>query len=327
VHADVEGTSQGAKSMPRFNQILCLFLFVCVLRVQMFGGEQPIPSNSPSTPSGDSKQQETAEQADIRPEEAQGPSAIWVGKDFARILKGDRIQLSDTNVNANNSSGVARRFLMAPLLQSSVNQYSFNLSLHSHSFMGQTLVGAAGMNAMGLISTLTRHKSTTTYAWALRGTTSLVTVTNDPTFEVHYSGLPGVDTGEFQPVIVKLTPTLDNWRRVGVMHAKVDPTVQFAQGVQLSPFIEDRVAAQVTMLERGTARISATNLVPGDYALVLRFRSASAKIAISDLGSDHGNWLVLGQAWAFTVKIPEASFPPPHASPVNSPSAGVGDSW
>jgi hypothetical protein len=311
--------------MQRFNQIFCLWLVVCVFRVQMLGGELPILSSSPATPSGDSKQYETAEQAEVRPEQTQGPIAIWVGKDFARILRGDRIQLSDTKVNANNFSGVARSYLLAPLLQSSVNQYSFNLSLHSHSFMGQTLVGAAGTNAMGMVATLTRRKSTTTYAWALRGTTSLVTVTNDPTFEVHYGGLPGVDPGEFQPVIVKLTPTLDNWRRVGVMHVKIDAAAQLAQAAQLSPFIEDRVAAQVTMLEKGTARISATNLLPGDYALVLRFGSSSAKIAISDLGSDHGNWLVLGQAWAFTVKIPESAFPPPHASPVNSRPAGVGD--
>ena len=85
------------------------------------------------------------------------------------------------------------------------------------------------------------------------------------------------------------------------MQAKILPSGQSSQSASVSSFVENRVAALVTGLGKGLARISVPQLPAGEYALVLRSVSEHVKIAVADIGSDHGNCF-LGQVWAFAVK-------------------------
>ncbi|HVH72901.1 MAG TPA: hypothetical protein VNB49_17570, partial [Candidatus Dormibacteraeota bacterium] len=93
--------------------------------------------------------------------------------------------------------------------------------MKSGSAMGMTALNPGAAIVGGLLSHRAKQAKVT-YVWALNGGTSPASVTGGsaPAFEVNYAGLPGVNPDQFEPVIVKLSPTpQSNFRLVGATEA------------------------------------------------------------------------------------------------------------
>jgi hypothetical protein len=79
--------------------------------------------------------------------------------------------------------------------------------------------------------------------------------------------IPGVDPDRYQPQIVQLVPTQDNYRLV----AAAETDGANAGALPRGPIIEESVDTESTRLGRGQYRVAPKlPLGPGEYALVLR---------------------------------------------------------
>jgi hypothetical protein len=86
-------------------------------------------------------------------------------------------------------------------------------------------------------------------------------------FEIDFAHIPGVDPDRYQPAIVGLVPTKDNYRLVAAAETDGANTGSLPRG----PIIEERVDAETTRLGRGQYRVAPKSMLgPGEYALVLR---------------------------------------------------------
>jgi hypothetical protein len=133
---------------------------------------------------------------------------------------------------------------------------------------GMMAMPAMGM-ATGLIGGFGHHSSlpTTTYVWALPGHSSSFTMpTTSPKFEIEFGDIVGVDPDAYEPVLVRLLETKDNWRLVGATKEKMD-----MKGTSTRTAItEDRTPIKTTSLGRGHVQLEAASpLAPGEYGLVL----------------------------------------------------------
>jgi hypothetical protein len=125
-----------------------------------------------------------------------------------------------------------------------------------------------------------------------------------PTFDVTFNGIAGVNENEYEPAIVKLTATTNNWRLVGASQGKAD-TMQdsSANWEAYSSYVEEKVPAQVSKLGSGHAQISPSSpLAAGQYGVVLRPRSKSKRFAGTDVANDQGEGLILDSVFSFAVK-------------------------
>jgi hypothetical protein len=106
-----------------------------------------------------------------------------------------------------------------------------------------------------------------TAVWALAATQSARVLDVPPVFEVDFAHIPGVDPDRYQPQIVQLVPTNDNYRLVAAAETDGSDTGALPRG----PIIEENVPTESTRLGRGQYRVAPKGqLGPGEYALVLR---------------------------------------------------------
>lgn len=140
-----------------------------------------------------------------------------------------------------------------------------------------------------------------TYVWGLPGRTSSRTMgETDPIFELNYGDIPGVDPDAYEPAVLKLVQTKDNFRLVGATQLKMTPKnmrngANPENGKWLS---EDRWPSHCDKEERGfyVLRVDAP-LEPGEYAVVLR-PVKGYKAPSSGLG---GHAQVFYSVWDFSV--------------------------
>lgn len=145
-----------------------------------------------------------------------------------------------------------------------------------------------------------------TYVWALAGGSSTPSAGgNPPTFEVNYAGLPGVNADQFEPAIVKLSPTpQSNFRLIGASEAAstVEQSTQQDWPIY-SSFIEDRISSKVQKLGSGHAQVTpAAAMGAGEYAIALRPIDRSHKFSGEEVGKNQAEGLLFNYAWSFTVK-------------------------
>ena len=142
-----------------------------------------------------------------------------------------------------------------------------------------------------------------------------------PVFEIDYAHIPGVDPDRYQPAIVQLVPTNDNYRLVAAAETDGASTGALPRG----PIIEESIATESTRLGRGQYRVAPKMaLGPGEYALVLRPISETRRERRRNTEASLGELLggstsqILYLTWDFSV----ASGLSPDASSACSTTAG-----
>ncbi len=121
-----------------------------------------------------------------------------------------------------------------------------------------------GMGGMGL-----RHgPPKVTYVWALPGAQSGFSAPDSkPRLEMSYGNLLGIDPDAYEPQLIKLVESRDNWRLVG---ATKTPRGQIGTEAW-EKITEARIAVNIDRLARGRVQIAPKQpLEPGEYAAVLR---------------------------------------------------------
>ncbi|MBN1237005.1 MAG: hypothetical protein JXB36_00815 [Gammaproteobacteria bacterium] len=162
------------------------------------------------------------------------------------------------------------------------------------SFMNPAL-GLAGDVASGLFK---QDDPKVTAVWALLGASAPQAFGSETVFRVHYDEIPGVDPDRYEPVIVELSPTSDNYRIVGA--------AEMRSGVPTDGIVEDEVATQSERIARGRYRLRLrAPAAPGEYALVLRpvedkRRKRGRGASLGELMGG-GSTEVLYMTWDFSI--------------------------
>ena len=125
------------------------------------------------------------------------------------------------------------------------------------------------MGMMGGMGAMGHHgPPKVTYVWALPGAQSSSPVASStPRFEMSYGNLLGIDPDAYEPQLIQLVGSKDNWRLVGATK-----TPQGQIGTEAYEKVtEVRIGVKSERLARGQVQIEPKEpLPPGEYAVVLR---------------------------------------------------------
>jgi len=186
--------------------------------------------------------------------------------------------------------------------------------------------GPGGMMAMSAFSMgnslmgMGRGRSkgpTVTYVWGLPGLHSSRGLnTPTPMFQLTFGDIPGVDPDEYEPALVRLVTTKDNYRLVGATQSQMGMMGGSGGSKWVS---EDRLPVRLDKEERGVYVVHVDQpLEPGEYAVVLHpFKGQTLKPSTFS-GAGMGGMGMGGfgagpqlfySVWDFTVPgAPPASF-------------------
>jgi hypothetical protein len=153
------------------------------------------------------------------------------------------------------------------------------------------------------------HKSTVLYVWSLPGKASATILSEaKPAFEVVFDNVVGLDPKEFTPVIVKLEQTANNWRIVGATKGTEDFLAPRNVWETYSQFKEEIVPTQIDQIKPGVAHIQSTSeLIPGQYAVVIRPISPKTKFSGADIVERKNEGVVFVTAWDFQIGIEQTT--------------------
>ena len=233
------------------------------------------------------------------------PARASLGSADSINLPLEKTQLSQTKTKASSLGGLANDSVTTQALQTGVNTVAWEGMMHSG---GSIAGGVAASEAGGLFGlAMLHHKPTVTYLWAVQGASSATRAnSNQPRFSVDFAGWMYVALANFEPVIVKLTPTPppNVWRLVGASQGKEDAYSSSSVDWQaFSNFVQDPAPTQVKKISPGIFEISATiPLEAGEYGIVLRPISKTMKFAGADVARNQGNGKVFNSVWTFEVK-------------------------
>ena len=139
---------------------------------------------------------------------------------------------------------------------------------------------------------------TTTYVWALPArSSSFLMQTATPKFELEFAEIIGLDPDSYEPVIVGLKQSKDNYRLVGATKTKMD---FMGTGNSNSMIDEIRMPAKLTKLSRGRVEMEASSPLPaGEYGVVLRpVKKHKEKKGQSQSGAEQA---LFYSVWDFSV--------------------------
>jgi hypothetical protein len=126
------------------------------------------------------------------------------------------------------------------------------------------------MGMMGGLGGMGHHHGPpkVTYVWALPGQQSTTRVgDNKPRFEMSFGNLLGIDPDAYEPQLIKLVNSKDNWRLVGATKTTLGQMSTEAY----EKVTEARIAAKSERTGRGQVVLEPKQpLEPGEYAVVLR---------------------------------------------------------
>jgi hypothetical protein len=220
-------------------------------------------------------------------------------------LAAEATQIVQTKSKATSLSALAADQALDQALQVGA-QTAQQALLKSGSTMALTAINP-GFAVVSGIMAYRAKQAKVTYVWALNGgnAASSMAANNLPSFEANYAGLPGVNPDQFEPVIVKLSPTpQSNFRLVGATEAASAAAQDKQQDWPIySSFVEDRVSSKVDKLGSGHARVTpAAALGPGEYAIALRPTDKSHKFSGEEVGKNQAEGLLFNYTWPFSVK-------------------------
>lgn len=219
----------------------------------------------------------------------------------ARELPLEKTQLATTKNKPSSMKSLAADSAVTQAMQAGINTATWDAATHMNSGVGGSAVQQAGSIFSGVIS----HRTpTVTYVWGVPSPASTnVLQTVSPTFSLDFSRVIGINVDDYAPAIVKLTPAQNTCRIVGATQGKVDVRSSPAADWQIySHFLEERVATRAEKLGPGRYKVSpASELQPGEYAVVLRPVAKDRKFSGGDVARAQGDGLMFDAAWTFQI--------------------------
>jgi len=228
------------------------------------------------------------------------PPLNLIAGDAKQPVRASVAQVANTETKGDSMPGVgsgARSMLMGLASQ----------ALRFSAISGGMLAGPGGMMAMSAMSGGMgimggggrRHgPPKVTYVWALPGAqSSFAAPSNRPRFEMLYGDLVGIDPDAYEPFLVRLVNSKDNWRLVGATKSTMGQMSTEAY----EKVTEERIAVKAERLGRGHVQIEPKEpLEPGEYAVVLRALHPGKRSAGS-LGGG-AETTIFFAVWDFSVR-------------------------
>jgi hypothetical protein len=215
-------------------------------------------------------------------------------------LKLEKTQLAQTKSKPTSMKSLASDSVMTQAMQAGVSTASWDAASHMNSVVGGSAVQEAGTVFSGVLA----HRTpTVTYVWGVVGPASgNVLQTVSPNFKVDFSKAPGVNPDDYEPAIVKLTPAQNTCRIVGATQAKADASASAAADWQVySHYLEERVKTDPQKLGAGKYTVTTSQLLPGEYGLVLRPVSKDKKFSGGEVARAQGDGLMFDAIWTFQI--------------------------
>jgi hypothetical protein len=232
------------------------------------------------------------------------PAVTAISKGGRQGLNLEKTQLAETKTKPSSMGALAGDSAVNQALREGINQAAWQTAVHSGSYGSYSAINSATSIGGGLLS----HKKsnpTVTYVWALSGPNSTSSLTsNMPNFDVSFAGIPGVNASDYEPAIVRLTMTPNNWRLVGATEGKAGNQQSSAFDWPVySSFVEERVPTTVKQIGPGHDEITPSSaLAPGEYGVVLRPLSKGKQYSGSEISKSQGDGLCFNSVWSFQVK-------------------------
>jgi hypothetical protein len=223
------------------------------------------------------------------------PLTLLVG-DARQSVRPSIAQVAHTDTKGDSMPGVgsgARSMLMGLGMQ----------ALRFSAISGGSMFAGPGagmaMSMMGGLGGGRHHgPPKVTYVWALPGLQSAFVVPSSrPRFELRYGELVGIDPDAYEPFLVRLVNSKDNWRLVGATKS-----TQGQMGTEAYEKVtEERIAVKAEHLGRGQVQIEPLEpLEPGEYAVVLRALHPGKRSAGSLGGGAETS--IFFSVWDFSVR-------------------------
>ena len=229
------------------------------------------------------------------------PRVVVTQGNASQELKLEKTQLAETKTKPSSMKALAADSAVTQAMQAGVNTATYAVASKINSGIGGSTVQQAGGIFSGIMS---HHTATVTYVWGVPSPTSAnVLQSTKPGFIIDFSRAIGVNADDYAPAIVKLTPAQNTCRIVGATQGKEDIRSSPAADWQMySHFLEERVAASPQKLGPGKYKIAAnTELVPGEYGVVLRPISKEKKFSGGDVARAQGDGLMFDAIWTFQI--------------------------
>jgi hypothetical protein len=252
---------------------------------------------APAPPTSGSDQNTGA----MPPSKSRTPRVMIAQGDSMQELKLEKTQLAETKTKPASMKNLAADSAVTQGMQVGINTAVSGVAMQMHSGVGGSAVEGGGSIVSGIMS----HRTpTVTYVWGVPSPTSSNVLQNSkPTFSVDYSRTQGITPDDYEPAIVKLTPAQNTCRIVGATQGKQDVRSSPAADWQMySHFLEERVATTPQKLEPGKYKIATNSeLMPGEYGVVLRPVSKQKKFSGGDVARAQGDGLMFDAIWTFQI--------------------------
>jgi hypothetical protein len=244
----------------------------------------------------------SSETSEAAPEsKSRMPRVIVTQGKSSQELKLEKTQLTQTKTKPSSMKGLAADSTVTQTMQAGINTASWDIATHTNSVAGGTTVLQAGNIASGMLG----HRTpTVTYVWGVPSpASSNVLRSASPAFSVDFSRAPGVNPDDYEPAIVKLTPAQNTCRIVGATQGKADASGSPAADWEIySHYLEDQVVTHPQKLGPGMYKVAAASeLVPGEYGLVLRPVSKAKRFSGGDVARAQGDGLMFDAIWTFQI--------------------------
>lgn len=235
------------------------------------------------------------------------PSVLLVQGTQKQLLPIDHTQVVQTKTKASTLGALAADGSLAQAMSGMTQSVAAAGMMKGSSKLASTAIMAnpmlsGAMLAGGLFSS--HRKQTITDVWAVSGPKSnTVTHNGQPAFEVHFDNIPGISADEYEPVLLKLESTPNNFRLVGATEAKQDALQASAMDWGMySSFVEERVGGQAMKTGPGTYQLQVISaLAPGEYGIALRPLNKDKKFSGSSVSQNTGDGLIFNSVWSFEV--------------------------
>jgi len=222
------------------------------------------------------------------------PPLVFINGDTRQTVKPSIAQIASTTTKGDGMPGAGSE-ATGMLMGLGRQALSFG-ALGGSMFAGPGAGMAMGM--MGSLGSMGHHgPPKVTYVWALPGQQSgFVISTLKPRFEMSYGNLLGIDPDAYEPQLVKLVNSKDNWRLVGATKTTMGQMSTEAY----EKVTEARIKVEYQLLGRGQMQLEPKQpLEPGEYAIVLR-AVHPGKRAAGSLGGG-AETSIFFSVWDFSV--------------------------